>query len=256
MKKDLQIALVGNPNSGKSSLFNALTGLNQKVGNFPGVTVDKKSGFLKLSNGKTVEITDLPGTYSLYPRSEDEQVTFNVLLDAHNDTHPDLVLVVADATNLRRNLLFITQIIDLGLPTALIINKIDLAKEQGMDLNLPALSKHLGIPVLATNARKGEGIAEMKRLIAENGAGQPLPFFYPSEEVQPILQELTPINGLQPGYRSFIYLCNHDHLQNISDKQHRDLDALISKHNININQLQARETVRRYEQITGMLGSI
>jgi ferrous iron transport protein B len=256
VKKDLQIALVGNPNSGKSSLFNALTGLNQKVGNFPGVTVDKKSGFLKLSNGKTVEITDLPGTYSLYPRSEDEQVTFNVLLDAQNDTHPDLVLVVADATNLRRNLLFITQIIDLGLPTALIINKIDLAKEQGMDLNLPALSKHLGIPVLATNARKGEGIAEMKRLIAENGAGQPLPFFYPSEEVQPILQELTPINSLPPGYRSFIYLCNHDHLQNISDKQHRDLDALISKHNININQLQARETVRRYEQITGMLGSI
>lgn len=256
MKKTLRIALVGNPNSGKSSLFNALTGLNQKVGNFPGVTVDKKTGQLWLSSSMQAEITDLPGTYSLYPRSEDEQVTFNVLLDEHNASHPDLVLVVADATNLRRNLLFITQIIDLGLPTALIVNKIDLAREQGYELNLQVLSVKLGIPVLATDARSGQGIKELKQLLAEENFGLALPFYLPSEAVQPVLEELQPINGMKPGYRSFIFLCNHDHLGHISNKQHQEIEALIAKHELNISQLQARETVQRYEQIAGLLGSI
>lgn len=256
MKKTLRIALVGNPNSGKSSLFNALTGLNQKVGNFPGVTVDKKTGNLWLSSSLQAEITDLPGTYSLYPRSEDEQVTFNVLLDQHNASHPDLVLVVADATNLRRNLLFITQIIDLGLPTALVVNKIDLAHEQGYELNLQALSAKLGIPVLATDARNGQGIKELKQLLADENFGLALPFYLPTEAVQPVLEELEPINGMKPGYRSFIFLCNHDYLRHISNKQHQEIEALIQKHDLNINQLQARETVQRYEQIAGLLGSI
>lgn len=256
MKKTLRIALVGNPNSGKSSLFNALTGLNQKVGNFPGVTVDKKTGNLWLSSSLQAEITDLPGTYSLYPRSEDEQVTFNVLLDQHNASHPDLVLVVADATNLRRNLLFITQIIDLGLPTALVVNKIDLAHEQGYELNLQALSAKLGIPVLATDARNGQGVKELKQLLADENFGLALPFYLQTEAVQPVLEELEPINGMKPGYRSFIFLCNHDYLSHISNKQHQAIDALIQKHGLNINQLQARETVQRYEQIAGLLGSI
>jgi ferrous iron transport protein B len=253
--KKLKVALVGNPNSGKSSLFNALTGLNQKVGNFPGVTVDKKTGILTLPGKRQVELTDLPGTYSMYPRSEDEQVTFNVLLNRQHENHPDLVLVVADATNLRRNLLFITQIIDLGLPTALVVNKMDLAREQGYELQLGQLEQRLGIPVLGTNARQGEGLQEVKSLM--NGQGSvALPFFLPSEEVQPVLNELEALNDEKPGYRSFIYLCNHDHLQDLSDRQHAAIDALIAKHSIDINQWQARETVHRYEQITGILGSI
>src|SRR5690606_38621248 len=102
---DLKIALVGNPNTGKSTLFNLLTGLNQKIGNFPGITVDKKLGYCKLPNKQVAEIIDLPGTYSLYPKSRDEGIVFQALADKHNPVHPDLVVLVADATNLRRNLL-------------------------------------------------------------------------------------------------------------------------------------------------------
>src|SRR6187402_11697 len=106
MQRPYKIALVGNPNSGKSSLFNALTGLNQKVGNFPGVTVDKKTGSSKIAEGVTAHIIDLPGTYSLYPKSADEQVTYEVLLNRNNADKPDMIVVIADAANLRRNLLF------------------------------------------------------------------------------------------------------------------------------------------------------
>ena len=116
MQRRFTIALVGNPNSGKSSLFNVLTGLNQKVGNFPGVTVDKKTGVCKLPDGEVINIIDLPGTYSLYPKSADEQVTYEVLLDPQNEDRPDMILVIADASNLKRNLLFCSQIMDLGIP--------------------------------------------------------------------------------------------------------------------------------------------
>ncbi|MBS1688663.1 MAG: 50S ribosome-binding GTPase, partial [Bacteroidetes bacterium] len=110
MSRPYTIALVGNPNSGKSSLFNALTGLNQKVGNFAGVTVDKKTGVSRISDSLTAHIIDLPGTYSLYPKSMDEQVTYQVLLNSKSEDRPDLIIVIADASNLKRNLLFCSQI--------------------------------------------------------------------------------------------------------------------------------------------------
>ena len=112
MKADIKVALVGNPNTGKSTLFNVLTGLNQKIGNFPGVTVDKKTGFCILPDGRTAEIIDLPGTYSLYPKSQDESIVFSVLADQANPLRPDLVIVILDASNLKRNLLLYTQVAD------------------------------------------------------------------------------------------------------------------------------------------------
>ncbi len=128
MKKNIKIALVGNPNCGKSSLFNALTGLRQKVGNFAGVTVDKKTGYISLAKDTIASIIDLPGTYSLYPRRIDEFITFDVLLNADNDSHPDMLVIVADASNLKRNLLFCSQIIDLKIPTIIALNMVDVAR--------------------------------------------------------------------------------------------------------------------------------
>ena len=122
----MNIALLGNPNSGKSSLFNALTGLRQRVGNFPGVTVDRKTGSLDLPGGGKARIIDLPGTYSLFTRSEDELIAAQVLIDPTHKDHPDVVLMVADATNLRRSLLLCTQAMDLGLPVVLALHMSDL----------------------------------------------------------------------------------------------------------------------------------
>jgi len=161
--KKLKIALVGNPNSGKSSLFNYLTGLNQKIGNFPGVTVEKKSGFCLLPENTAAEIIDLPGTYSIYPRSLDEEIVAEVLLDHHSATTPDKVVVTVDATNVKRGFLLLSQIIDMGLPTILALNMMDLAAKAGISYDLNALSKKLGIPVIPINARNGMGLAALKK---------------------------------------------------------------------------------------------
>ncbi len=165
--RKLKIALVGNPNSGKSSLFNYLTGLNQKIGNFPGVTVEKKSGFCLLPGNTAAEIIDLPGTYSIYPRSLDEQIVADVLLDHHSPTTPDKVVVTVDATNVKRGFLLLSQIIDMGLPTILALNMMDLAAKAGINYDLNTLSKKLGIPVIPINARNGIGLDELKKAMSK-----------------------------------------------------------------------------------------
>ena len=135
----LHIALVGNPNSGKTSLFNALTGLNQKVGNFPGVTVDKKTGELALEDNRKTILIDLPGTYSLYPRRADEWVAYKVLMNADAENKANLVLLVADASNLKRNLLFCSQIIDLKIPVVVALTMNDLAAKKGIRIDISGL---------------------------------------------------------------------------------------------------------------------
>lgn len=130
-KPFLKVALVGNPNSGKSTLFNALTGLHQRTGNFPGVTVDKKAGTARINASTTAEFIDLPGTYSLYPKSLDERVAFDVLFDKNNPDHPDVTIVVIDASNLKRNLFLVSQIIDLRIPVILALNMMDQVEKEG-----------------------------------------------------------------------------------------------------------------------------
>jgi ferrous iron transport protein B len=161
MSAPYKIALVGNPNCGKSSLFNVLTGLRQKVGNFPGVTVDRKTGYFSLKDGREVSLIDLPGTYSLYPAAEDEKVATSALANHNDADHPDLVVLVADATNLRRSLLLCTQVMDLGLPVVLALNMADLLEKEGRSLNSGLLSKLLGIPVVVISALKGIGIQQL-----------------------------------------------------------------------------------------------
>lgn len=164
MKK---IALFGNPNTGKSSLFNRLTGLRQHVGNFPGVTVDKHSGFLNIE-GKEVELIDFPGTYSIYPRSKDEEVVYSVISNPHNPNFPEKAIVVLDSTNLERNLLLFTQIYDLGLETALVLNMTDVASRKGFEINLSSLQEAFpNATIIRTNARIGTGLPELKKWIVE-----------------------------------------------------------------------------------------
>jgi ferrous iron transport protein B len=156
-------ALVGNPNCGKSTLFNALTGLKQKVGNYPGVTVEKKIGTAYSQHGHALTVIDLPGTYSLAARSPDEAVTRDVLLGRRADTpQPDRILCVVDATNLERNLYLVHQVLDLGRPVILVVNMMDLAAQAGLEIRIGRLEQELGIPVIACEAAHGKGLVELK----------------------------------------------------------------------------------------------
>ena len=153
-----RIALIGNPNSGKSSLFNHLTGLRQKTGNFPGVTVERRSGVLRLPDGtSSLRLVDFPGTYSLYPTSLDERVVFDVLSHPGCEDYPDLVIYVADALRLDQHLLLLSQIRDLGLPVVLALNLVDAALESGVQYDSSSLARSLGIPVISVNGRTGDG---------------------------------------------------------------------------------------------------
>lgn len=160
-----KIALLGNPNAGKSSLFNQLTGLRQKAGNFPGVTVERKSGFAKLDAKLEVEVIDLPGTYSLYPTSLDERIAVNALININNQDHPDVIIYIADVTHLERHLLLLTQIIDLGFPIVVALNMNDIAEQQNIQCDEKKLSEALGLDVFKINGRTGEGVDSIKSKI-------------------------------------------------------------------------------------------
>src|SRR3954467_3155690 len=169
----LTIALAGNPNSGKTTIFNGLTGLRQKVANYPGVTVEKKTGKCKLPSQagrqeRWVDVIDLPGTYSLISRSPDEQVAMEVLRGLRADTKaPDVVIVVVDASNLQRNLYLVSQLIELGRPLVVALNMMDVAERRGVHVSPAKLSQQLGVPVVAVVGHKRKGIDELKSAIAQ-----------------------------------------------------------------------------------------
>jgi len=166
-KETLKVALIGNPNSGKTSLFNKLTGLHQKVGNFPGITVEKKSGQFSLGTRK-IEIVDLPGTYSLQPRSMDEEVAANAVLDPKNPDHPELILIVVDASHLKTSLYLALQVLEKKIPAILVLNMADQLQRLTSRLDLEILSETLNVPVVKTNAREGKGLNELKEAIANH----------------------------------------------------------------------------------------
>jgi ferrous iron transport protein B len=163
--EDIKVALVGNPNTGKTSLFNQLTGLKQKVGNYPGITVDKKIGIANLGSGRKANILDLPGTYSINPTSVDENIVLGTLIDEGNENFPDVIVVVADVENLKRNLLLYSQIKDLQIPTILAINMADQSLRKGIEIDLDCLKKELMGEVVLCSARRNEGIDALKESI-------------------------------------------------------------------------------------------
>jgi ferrous iron transport protein B len=165
--KTLTVALIGNPNTGKSTLFTALAGVRQRIGNYPGVTVEKKIGHTEFA-GQRFALVDLPGTYSLAPRSPDEMVTVDVLLGRRADSPvPDAVLCIVDASNLERNLYLVSQVLELGLPTVIALNMIDVAAQRGMKIAVGQLSERLGIPVIEVQANRRRGIDQLKAALTE-----------------------------------------------------------------------------------------
>ena len=162
-KRALRIALVGNPNTGKSSVFNRLTGLSQKVSNYPGITVDKLSGLAKLSATALAEVIDLPGTYSLHPNGEDERVVYQALVNPAESERADVVIGIADGTNLKRHLFLFTQVLDLGLPAVLVVTMHDEMRLRGQSVDFEALGAALGgVEVIPVNGRTGLGLDRVK----------------------------------------------------------------------------------------------
>lgn len=254
---NIKVALVGNPNTGKSTLFNLLTGLNQKIGNFPGITVDKKTGLCKLSDSQTAEIIDLPGTYSLYPKSKDESIVFQVLADKNNNSHPDLIVVVADATNLRRNLLLCSQVADLGLPMLLVLNMTDLANKEGISIDANKLAQRLGIQVVPMSARKNDGLSALKAAILNTTpictqhAGVEVKLFAP-EAISAIKTRIQTNND----YFALQVLHQHEHLDFFSEKEQLDIEEIEKSNHFESTKLQGAETVARYRHLSTILADV
>lgn len=256
VKKRAKIALVGNPNSGKSSLFNLLTGLNQKTGNFPGVTVEKRSGISTLSQGETVEIIDLPGIYSIYPRSLDEQIVARVLLDHHSPDSPDKVIVIADATNLKRGLLLVTQIIDIGLPAVLALTMMDLAARAGISYDIKKLSARLGIPVVPINARNGVGLVELKRQLAAQTEPASEAILEIWDDARTAVAEVREKIGVDNDYEAYQFLEQPKSLSFLPAGQRDAVDEIRKKHNFFPGKFQGAETIQRYSIIQNILNDV
>jgi ferrous iron transport protein B len=254
--RKLKIALVGNPNSGKSSLFNYLTGLNQKIGNFPGVTVEKKSGFCHLPGNTVAEIIDLPGTYSIYPRSLDEQIVADVLLDHHSPTTPDKVVVTVDATNVKRGFLLLSQIIDMGLPTILALNMMDLAAKAGINYDLITLSKKLGIPVVPINARNGVGLEELKQAMSKPQVPCEHPINPVWKELQKPIGELRDHLGIDNDYEAYQFLEQPKTLNFLGKEKQKVVDKIRDKYEFFPGKFQGAETIQRYSYIQNLLNEV
>ena len=256
MNSQLHIALVGNPNSGKSSIFNSLTGLNQKVGNFPGVTVDKKTGVSKISENLSARIIDLPGTYSLYPKRGDEWVSYKVLLEDDTDVKADLIVLIADASNLKRNLLFCSQIIDLDRPVVVALTMMDIAKKNNIQVDIPGLERELGVLVVPVNPRKNKGIEQLKKAIektAENVSKVSERNFINTKAFAPTaIEKVQKLFPHISDYRAIHYLINHENFALDASTQDA-IENIERETNFNPSKTQAEEILQRYGKIKNIM---
>lgn len=255
-RKLLKIALAGKPNSGKSSLFNQLTGLNQKIGNFPGVTVDKRTGFCALDEYTQAEIIDLPGTYSLYPRTLDEKVVAEIFADKKSSSYPDRVVLVADATNLKNCMLLLTQLIDLKLPTVLALNMMDLAAKSGQSIDILSLESNLKVPVVMINARTGQGIDELKIILKKPVDASSKTIFTIDDEIKPIVSKIRNHFNLDSDYEAYQYLQQTDNLVFLTPDERNYIKSEARANDFFPHKYQGAETVTRYGFIQDLLNKV
>lgn len=249
----VKVALIGNPNTGKTSLFNQLTGLKQKVGNYPGITVDKKQGFCKLNETTKAVITDLPGTYSINPTSMDETLVLDSLLNEKNDTFPDAIVVVVDIENIKRNLLLFTQIKDLRIPTILVINMVDQMDRKGIKINVPLLETQLKTKIVLASARKRIGIEQIKAAILDYKNLNTAPISNITDRIdKDYFTNLKNAFKEFPLYKSWLLITQIQEFDFLSNQQ----KALVLKFREDIScikRYQHKETILRYQIINDIL---
>jgi ferrous iron transport protein B len=248
--KNINVALIGNPNTGKTSVFNQLTGLNQQVGNYPGITVEKKIGFCKLTSKIKANILDLPGTYSLNASSIDENVVIELLLNKNDKLFPDVALVVTDVENLKRNLLLFTQIKDLELPTILVINMADRMKFKGISLDIPYLEEQLKTKIALISSRKGYGIDELKNLIINYNSLSSEPCLNASSIDLEYFDTLRKTFPNQLLYKLWLVITQDVNFMNLERKEIRNS---FTKSHSDLKRLQQKETIKRYQFINDVL---
>ena len=249
----VKVALIGNPNTGKTSLFNQLTGLKQKVGNYPGITVDKKQGICKLNDTAKAIITDLPGTYSINPTSMDESLVLDALLNEKNETYPDAIVVVVDIENIKRNLLLFTQIKDLKIPTILVINMVDQMERKGIKINVPLLETQLKTKIVLTSARKRIGIEQIKAAILDYKNLNTEPISNITDRIdKDYFTNLKSAFKEFPLYKSWLLITQIQEFDFLNEQQ-KKLVLKFREDLSCIKRYQHKETILRYQIINDIL---
>ena len=249
-EKTIKVALIGNPNTGKTSVFNQLTGLKQQVGNYPGITVEKKIGYCRLNETTRATILDLPGTYSLNASSIDENVVIELLLNRKDENFPDVVVVVSEVENLKRNLLLFTQIKDLEIPTILVINMSDRMKLKGIELDIPYLEAQLKTKIALTSSRKNIGIEEIKQRILEYESLPTEPCLNASSIDPEYFDKLRKAFPNQLVYKLWLVITQDVNFLNL---ERNEMKSSFTKSHTELRRLQQKETIKRYQFINDTL---
>ncbi|UBZ12247.1 ferrous iron transport protein B [Flagellimonas marinaquae] len=253
MSKNINVALIGNPNTGKTSVFNQLTGLKQKVGNYPGITVEKKEGICKLPRGVKAHILDLPGTYSLNTTSLDESLVVELLLNKNDKDYPDVAVVISDVENLKRNLLLFTQIKDLKIPTILVINMADRMDRKGISLDVKTMERKLDTKIALVSTRKNTGIDRIKELIADYKSISSKPILDTSRISPEYFERLKSTFPQEDLYKLWLVITQDVNFMPIEKKRIQDATDFSTKSKDELKKLQHKETVLRYQLINNIL---
>ncbi|MET7028976.1 ferrous iron transport protein B [Sediminicola luteus] len=253
MSKSINVALIGNPNTGKTSVFNQLTGLKQKVGNYPGITVEKKEGICKLPRGVKAHILDLPGTYSLNTTSLDESVAVELLLNKNDKDFPDVAVVITDVENLKRNLLLFTQIKDLRIPSILVINMADRMSRKGISLDIPLLEEQLNTKIALVSTRNGTGVERIKELIADYKNLSTTPNVDTKIIAPEYFERLKETFPKEDLYKLWLVITQDVNFTPIEKILTKNTSSFVTKTKSELKRLQQKETILRYQFINGVL---